>query len=279
MTKKILLLGASGMLGQPVAHSLVKQGHHVRILVRSPERARKIFGDTVEIIRGSATNKEDLQSALSGCDAVHISLTQDSELLATQHILDLAATRSLQRITYVSATSASEQNRWFPMVDSKMRTEELIRQSGIPHVVFCPTWAMETLPSFYNGDRGVIIIGKNPPPLHFFAAVDFGRIVAASYADDRALGKRLFVHGPEAITLPVALERYFAACHPDLKLTHLPLWQANLIAKITRRPAMAGIVDLIAYFDKIGEPGDPTATNTLFAPPSITLDNWFQTLQ
>jgi uncharacterized protein YbjT (DUF2867 family) len=102
---------------------------------------------------------------------------------------------------------ACEENRWFELIDVKMRTEDILRRSGIAHTVFCPTWAMETLHNFVKGDRAVVIIGKNPPALHFFATADFGRIVAASYDDDRALGKRLFIHGPEGITLPDALDR------------------------------------------------------------------------
>jgi uncharacterized protein YbjT (DUF2867 family) len=264
------------MLGQPVVHNLVEKGYRVRLLMRSVEKVGKMFDDTVEIIAGSAVNKDDMNNALAGCDAAHINLTQDSEQPAVQHIVDLAAGHNLERITYVSATTASEENRWFPLTASKLRTEELLRQSSIPHVVFCPSWAMETLLNFVNDNRGVIIIGKNPPPLHFFAAFDFGRIVAASYADDRALGKRLFIHGPEGITLPVALERFFATCHPKINITRYPLWQTRLIAKLTRRKGLAGVTNLIEYFDKVGEPGDPTETNALFGAPTTTLDDWFK---
>lgn len=194
-----------------------------------------------------------------------------------QHVVDLAQGSSLERVTYVSATTAREENRWFELVDVKMRTENMLRCSGMAHAVFCPTWAMETLHNFIHGDRAVVIVGKNPPALHFVAAADFGRMVAASYDDDRALGKRLFIHGPEGITLPGALERFFNACHPALKVMQLKLWQARLIAKLTGREGLTYITRLIAYFDKVGELGDPTEANVLFGAPSITLDEWFET--
>ena len=117
---------------------------------------------------------------------------------------------------------------------------------------------METLHNFIHGDRAAVIIGKNPPALHFFAAEDFGRMVTASYEDDRALGKRLFIHGPESITLPEALERFLYACHPELKIVRMKLWQAQLFAKLTRREGLASATRLIAYFDKVGEIGDPS---------------------
>jgi uncharacterized protein YbjT (DUF2867 family) len=275
-SKKILILGATGMLGQPVTRSLVDKGHRVRVLTRSTEKTRRIFQNTVEVIEGNALNKDDLQTAMAGCDAVHINLTQEAELTATQHVVGLATSNHLERVTYVSATTACEKNRWFEMIDIKMRTEAILQRSGIAHTVFCPTWVMETLHNFIHGDRAAMIIGKNPPPLHFFAATDFGRMVTASYDDDRALGKRLFVHGPEGVTLPDALERFFNACYPQFKVMRMKLWQARLIAKLTRREALAYATGLIAYFDKVGELGDPTEANALFGAPTITLEEWFK---
>lgn len=273
MAKNILVLGATGMLGRPVVRALLDQDHRVTILVRDPARAESLFGDAVEIKAGSAGSRADLQAVLRGCDAVHINLPQEVELSAAQYLLELAHD-NLERITYVSATTAFEQNRWFPLVNSKLQVEEALRQSGIPQVVFCPTWVMETLHNFYHGDRGMILIGRNPPPLHFFCAADFGRIVAATYAGERAVGKRLFIHGPQAITLPVALERYFSVRYPRARLTRLTLWQARLIARLTRRRALAGVVELLDYFDQVGELGDPAETNRLFGAPTTTLDEW-----
>lgn len=276
MAMQVLVLGATGMLGQPVTRCLVDKGHRVRVLTRNVEKARRMFGDTVEVVEGSVLNRDNIQAAMSGCDAVHINLTQESELTATQHVIDLATGNSLKRVTYVSATTAREENRWFQLIDVKMRTEEILRRSGIAHTIFCPTWVMETLPNFVHGDRAMVIIGKNPPPLHFFAAADYGRIVAASYNDDRALGKRLFIHGPEGITLPDALERFVTACHPELKITRLKLWQARAVAKLIRREGLTYVTRLIAYFDKVGELGDPTEANALFGAPSIRLEEWLK---
>jgi len=275
-SRQILVLGATGMLGQPVVHCLVDKNHRVRILVRSVEKARQAFGDAVEIVEGNVLKKDNILTAMAGCDAIHINLTQESELIAMQHIIDLASGSRLERITYVSATTVCEENRWFELVDVKMRTEEVLRRSGVGYIIFCPTWVMETLHNFIHGHRGVVIIGKNPPELHFFAAADFGRMVAASYDDDRALGKRLFIHGPEGITLPDALERFINACHPQLKVTRMKLWQARLMAKLTRRERLDYASRLIAYFDKVGELGDPTEANMLFGTPSTTLDEWFR---
>ena len=263
------------MLGRPVVQSLLSYGCLVRALVRNAEAARRLLGDSVEIIEGSALQERDVHGAMSGCQAAHINLTQEAELVAMQHVVHARAKPGLERVSYVSATTACEENRWFEVVDVKMRTEEVLRRSGIPYVIFCPTWVMETLENFIHGSRGTIISGRNPPALHFFAAADFGRMVAQSYDDERALGKRLFIHGPEGVKLSDALERFYAVCYPQLRVIRLKLWHARLVARLTRRPGLTYVTKLIDYFDRVGELGDPREANALLGAPSTTLDRWF----
>ena len=275
MNGRILILGSTGILGQPVTRSLVATGYPVRVLVRDGGKAKQLSGGTVEIFEGDALVKGDVRKAMADCRAVHVSLPYWAELTAMQHVVDLAKSAGLERITYISATTAFEENRWFKLIDVKLRTESVLRASGIAHTVFCPTWAMETLRNFVRADRAVVILSKNPPPLHFFAAKDLGRMVAKSYADGRTLGKRLFVHGPESETLPGAIERFVRSCYPGLKIMRLRLWQARLIAKLTGNKALSEVAALIAYFDKVGELGDPTEANALLGAPKTTLNEWF----
>ncbi|RPI20795.1 MAG: hypothetical protein EHM70_26030, partial [Chloroflexota bacterium] len=39
----VLVIGATGMLGLPVAHQLKANGFHVRVLSRAPEKAHRHF--------------------------------------------------------------------------------------------------------------------------------------------------------------------------------------------------------------------------------------------
>ena len=274
MSGCILVLGGTDMLGRPVVQCLKERGHIVRIFTRNVRKAQNVFGDTVEFAEGTAMNRDDIRTALEGSDAVHINLSPATEYAVMRHVVDLAGDQ-LDRISYVSATTLSEENRWFDRVDIKMRTEELLRNSGIPHVIFRPTWVMETLQNFIRTKRAVVILGKNPPTLHFFAAADFGRMVAASYEDDRGLGKSLYVYGPEAITLGDAVERFAAACYPEAKVIHWKLWQARLAARLMRNKSLAEVTKLIAYLDVAGEHGDSSEANSLYGAPAITLDEWF----
>ncbi len=95
--------------------------------------------------------------------------------------------------------------------------------------------------------------------------------------DHRALGERLFVHGPEAITLPDALDGFFAACHPPLKVIRMKLPQAWLFAEPTRRQGLPYVSRLIAYLDEVGELGDPTEADDVFGTSTIALEEWCRT--
>jgi uncharacterized protein YbjT (DUF2867 family) len=274
MSNAVLVLGGTGTLGSPVVHCLAARGHEVRVLARSAEKARRMFGATAAVVEGTSLERDDIRKAMAGCDAVHISLPQESELTAVRHVVDLAAAEHLERISYVSATSVCEENRWFEVVAVKLQVEELLRRSGIPHVVFRPTWVMEVLPNFIKRHRAVVIEGRNPPGLHFFAAADFSRMVATAYQDDRSFGKRLYIHGPEAVTLPDALRMFIPACYPQHQVVHLKLWQAKVIARLTGR--MDYVSRLIGFFDQVGELGDPSEANVLLGAPSTTLRQWIE---
>ncbi len=275
MPHTILVLGATGLLGQPVARSLKDGGYNVRVMTRSADRARQVLGEGFEIVEGNAAAADDLAAALDGCAAAHVSLETEVELAAVRHVTALAAKHPLERITYVSACTVAEQNRWFELVDVKMRAEQVLRSSGVPHTIFCPTWVMEVLKNMVHGDRAVVLMSRRPIPLHFFAAADFGRMVAAAYGKAETLGRRLYVHGPEATELQAATERFVAACHPEAQVIRIPVWVAKVFAALSGRKRLTAACRLIDYFVKVGEMGDPTEANDLLGAPTITLDDWF----
>lgn len=271
---KILVLGATGVLGRPTVQALLEDGHAVRVMARDSRNAREHFQDDVEIATGDARDARDMRSAALGCEGVHVSLPQGVELPAVLNLAGLPEKDRPGRISYVSGTSVHEDNRWFEMVRVKLLAEKSLARSGVPHTIFCPTWVMETLPRFVRGDRAVIISGKSPPELSLLAAADFGRMVAASFRDDAAIGKRLFCHGPETIPLPRALRTFLSICRPDARAVQLKLWQATLMARIRRE--MAPVVELIRFFERVGELGDPGQADTLLGPPSTTFSLWLQ---
>ncbi|MFQ6010378.1 MAG: NAD-dependent epimerase/dehydratase family protein [Candidatus Aenigmatarchaeota archaeon] len=65
----ILVTGASGRVGRHLVRALVKREEHVRVLVRSEEKAKGLVG--VEVYEGDILDKESLKRACEGVDTVY----------------------------------------------------------------------------------------------------------------------------------------------------------------------------------------------------------------
>ena len=110
--KKILVLGATGLLGKPVVRQLVADGFQVRVLARDVEKARPMFAETVEVVPGDVIDLASLENAMTGCDAVHISVGGEVDQLSAENVVALAPRLGIERITYISGATVAEQNRW-----------------------------------------------------------------------------------------------------------------------------------------------------------------------
>ena len=62
----ILVIGATGTVGAPVARQLREDGYQVRLLVRDPKRAAAQLGSGFECIQGSVEERETVKQALYG---------------------------------------------------------------------------------------------------------------------------------------------------------------------------------------------------------------------
>ncbi len=279
MTSKVFVMGGTGLLGEPVAQKLAEAGFGVRVLARNVEKARKMFGGAVEIVEGDVMDAGAVRAGLAGCSAVHISLAYGVEMPAIQNVLDAAGETSLERIVYISGTTVCEENRWFGIVDEKVSAENAIKASGIPYTIFRPSWFMEMLANFIKNGRA-LLIGKHPYPYHWVSRDDFARMVVTAYSLDETLGKCLYIHGPDVFFLQEALLRYCAALHPEIKkLTNFPVPLAKIVATLTGNKSMKMGANMMAYFSKVGEPGDPAESNRLLGAPTTTLDEWLASEQ
>jgi uncharacterized protein YbjT (DUF2867 family) len=277
MQKIILVIGGTGTLGQPVSRCLKEARFRVRIMTRDLQQARKTFDNSFEIFDGDPMDGNCLEEALDGCYGVHISLPTEVEQQVAEMAAKLAAKHGVERITYISGATVAEENRWFPMIDRKFLAEKAIRETGIPYIIFCPAWMMESLPLFVVRGRASVF-GKQPYPYHWAAAEDCARMVSTAYVFGEAANKRFLVLGPEAIQMDEALRRYCAVFHPDIKkISSMPFWLVKMLAIITRNQELKGAGEMMSYFEKVGErSNNPANDNCILGAPTITLDMWLE---
>jgi uncharacterized protein YbjT (DUF2867 family) len=131
---KILLTGATGLLGGALLDLLLANGHEVRCLVRegSP-RASLLDPCHTELLRGDAGDAAALARALPGVDAlVHVAGIEYSPA-----ILEAARGRRDLRLIVVGSTSAHSA---YPFRSApKLRMEELVRASGLAYTIARPS--------------------------------------------------------------------------------------------------------------------------------------------
>jgi uncharacterized protein YbjT (DUF2867 family) len=281
--RKILVVGATGFLGQPVVWSLDHFGFPIRIFSRNRDKAVEIFGKHFDIAAGDIHDDDSLRRALDGCYGVHINLKGGPkpedfnriEHQGTARIVEAALRQGVKRITYLSGASLSRDRLWFPPTRAKYNAEQTIIKSGLEYGIFRATWFMESLPLFVKGKQA-IIIGKQPEKIHWLAAEDYARMVAMAYMIEEPLKETFIVWGPDEYTFREALQILVQHLDNEIKVTNVPIWVLKLIATVTFTKQFREALPLMQYFEKNGELGDPEKTDNLLGHPQITLKDWFQ---
>lgn len=131
---KILITGATGLIGQRLTQTLLEQSHLITALTRSPDRATKLLGPQVELL----TSLEGLAS-LDGFDAVIN--------LAGEPIADKRWTTAQKQKLCDSRWQLTE------------KIAELIKASGQPPSVLISGSAVG-----YYGDQGQAVVTEDSSP-------------------------------------------------------------------------------------------------------------------
>ncbi len=278
MTGRILVIGGTGRLGEPVARRLAAEGHKVRIFGRSEARAREKFSEGFELAEGNVLDMPTIERAVEGCTGVHISIDGrgdwDMERKGAANVARVASRMGVKRITLISGASTCVENAWFPMTRAKLDAENALRYSIVPFTIFRCTMFMELLPTFVRQGRA-IIMGRQPLRWHWLAADDYAGMVVKAYATEAAAGKTLYVYGPEALTMEEAVEKYRSVCAPEAKLVRIGFGMMSIVARFPGREELRNVgLPLMRYFSKVGETGSPAEADALLGKPATTLAEW-----
>lgn len=272
-----LVIGGTGMLGEPVVRQLAASGHHVRVLTRTPERAGRL-ASVCELVKGDLDDRASVERALTGCEWVHLNLNGngdwDLERRGAQLVASLAPRAGVQRLSLISGASVDERNAWFPMTRAKLDAEQFVQSSGVPFQIFRCTLFMELLPKLVR-DGKAMIMGPQPKPTWWIAAADYAAMVSRAFTLPAAAGKIFHVRGPQALTMEEALRIYCEHRAPGTKVMHLPFGLVQCLALFPgNRDLRRVALPLMRYFSKAEEYGDPTETNALLGAPRTILAAW-----
>src|ERR1035437_2053985 len=146
-----LVAGATGSIGHLVVEEALRQGHVVRALVRTTEKARKLPREAQAVI-GDVTRPDTLPAAMDGIDAVVFTLGSDGAGKVGAENVDYGGVRNVLRalvsqkvrialMTSIGVTNRTgSYNRSTEAHDWKRRSERLVRASGLPYTIVRPGW-------------------------------------------------------------------------------------------------------------------------------------------
>ncbi len=219
---KILLTGATGLLGGALVELLLGERHEVRCLVReSSPNVGRLDPERVEITVGDAGNVGDLAAALSGVEAmVHV-----AGLEHAPQVLSAARRAGVGRLLMVGSTSVhsayEHRSGW------RRRMEELVRESGLEWTIIRPTMIYGSELD-KNMHRLLRFLDRSPVYPMFGPGTNLWQPV---YYEDLAQGTLSVLDRPEAIHQSYDL--------PGAKpLTYLDLVR-TAAAALDRKPRIA----------------------------------------
>ncbi|WP_035991980.1 SDR family oxidoreductase [Leptolyngbya sp. KIOST-1] len=161
---KVLVVGATGTLGRQIARRALDEGHEVRCLVRSAQRAAFLREWGVELVRGNLSRPETLPPALEGIEAVIDAATarpsesvMDVDWHGKVNLIKACRDAGIQRFIFFSILN-SEKFPHVPLMNVKRCTEKFLAESGLNYTILQPCGFLQGL----IGQYAIPILEKQP---------------------------------------------------------------------------------------------------------------------
>lgn len=286
---KILFIGASGMLGKPVAKQLIAEGHELTLLGRNENKLKELFPSST-VLKGDVFDKTSLVKAFAGQDAVYLNLSvaqrskeknPQPEREGIENIIAAAKETGIKRIAYLSSLVHFYQgmngfNWWSFRV--KQGAIEKIKSSGIPYTIFYPSTFMETFPYQMMRGKKIAAMGKSLMPMWFIAADDYAKQVTRSFAILKDESKEYNVQGQDPYTFDQAtkifIDNYQKA---KLSVLRMPFGLAKFIGTFSQQLNYAW--HICEALNKYPEKFESQQTWDELGKPSIRLADFAKDLE
>jgi uncharacterized protein YbjT (DUF2867 family) len=271
----VLVTGGTGFVGPAIVHALRAHGRGVRALVRRPERGARIAAYGAELATGDVTDPDSLRAALDGCThVVHlVSILQggpsDFERImtqGTQNVVDAAREHGVSRFVLMSAAGNSEHaSETIPYFRSKTAMEQAVRESGLEHTIFRPSFvfgrggALRTFMRQVRYSPVVSVIGTGTQRIAPIWIGDVAEYFAASLERPDAAGRAFELGGPDVVTWDELYRTIARVLGKRRMLVHVPFGLARTGARLTQwAPGAPLSADQVAMI----EAGDNLPANT-----------------
>lgn len=211
----VLVVGATGFLGNDICRQLIAKNKNVKGLVRITSDSNKVaqlkeLG--VEIVEGDLKDKPSLENALHGVSAIISTVSstlsrQEGDSIQTVdyegqiNLINATIAAGVSQFIYVSFCGMPGQ---FPLQTAKRKVEKHLIESGLNYTILQPTYFMEVWLSpalgfdFPNAKANIYGEGKNK--ISWIAIKDVASFAVAALDNPAAKNAVIELGGPEALS-------------------------------------------------------------------------------
>jgi uncharacterized protein YbjT (DUF2867 family) len=289
----ILVTGGTGFVGPRIVHALRERDLPVRALVRQPSdrSAATLAAWGAELAQGDVTDPDSLRRAVEGCDVVvHLVAIRQgrAELFrrvmeeATRGLVAAAQQAGIRRFVLMSALGTTEETQdLVPYFHAKWDQERTVRDSGLEHVIFRPSFVFGRgggiLPTFRRLARlspVTPVIGSGVQRIQPIWLDDVAAYFAEGVVRAEAANRTFELGGPDVVSWNEFWERLKRALGVRRPTLHVPMRLMRANALLTER--LPGNIPLTRDLLAMLESGDNVVTNDdavrTFQLPLVPLD-------
>ena len=287
----ILVTGGTGFIGPKVVHALRTRGLPVRALVRDRAKAGQLGAWGVELAEGDMRRPESLRAAVEGCEAVvHLvgirtGRREDFEAImirGTRELVAAAQAAGVRRFVHMSASGVGPATQDLtPYYGAKLEAERTVEASGIPFVIFRPTFAFGrdggVLPTFVRLARwlpATPVIGAGDVRVQPIWVEDLAAFFAEAARREDVSGTVFELGGPDAVSLTELFRRIRSVLGVRRRpLVHVPLAvvraQATLLELLPNPMITRDDLKMLTALDHVADVRPAVET---FGLPLVPLD-------
>jgi len=240
-TKKVLVAGATGYLGQYLVRELKNRGYWVRVLIRK-EAQKNRFKEVDDFFVGQITEPNSIKGITADIDWVFstVGITRQKEGMTymdvdyqgNSNLLKEALKDKIEAFQYISAING-DKLRQLKIFEAKEQFVDELKNSGITYCVLRPNGFFSDMKDFLTMAKAgrVYLFGDGKFKLNPIHGEDLAKVCVEKMIEGV---KEETVGGIDILTQNELAEIALKAWQKPIKISHLPDWTRRFTIWILR---------------------------------------------
>ncbi len=211
----ILIIGATGYLGNMITRKLLAQGLEIRVLVRSGGNSQPLAEAGAQPVQGDLQDPASLHAACQGVDTVistagtrtydYRETNQAADVCGYKNLFKAAKAAGVGHFILISAVGADPCSP-IPYIAAKGQMETDLRASGMDFTIIRPSyfmdfWFMGLVFGPAMKGEPVWVLGEGNDPHSPVVAGDVAEFVVTAAGHPAARNRVIVVAGPQPLSL------------------------------------------------------------------------------